>query len=122
MGKVTEKDVLYVAGLANLELTGEESARMVKDLNAILGHIGALAEVDTTEVAPMAQIAPLQHRTAPGRDSAAGAADSATFAYAMREDVPRPSLPRADALRNAPDPGLAGDEPAFFKVPKVIER
>jgi aspartyl-tRNA(Asn)/glutamyl-tRNA(Gln) amidotransferase subunit C len=35
----------------------------------------------------------------------------------MRSDEPRPSLPREEALRNAPV-----SDGAFFKVPKVIER
>ena len=35
--KVTEKDVAYVADLANLELTEAERPRMLRDLNAILG-------------------------------------------------------------------------------------
>ena len=34
----------------------------------------------------------------------------------MREDEPRPSLPRADMLANAPE--AAGD---FFRVPRIIE-
>ena len=46
--KVTEKDVAYVAGLANLELTGDERARMLRDLNSILEHIDTLNELDTT--------------------------------------------------------------------------
>jgi len=33
--KVTEKDVAYVADLANLELTQSERERMVRDLNSI---------------------------------------------------------------------------------------
>ena len=36
---VSEKDVSYVADLAHLELTADERARMLKDLNAILGYI-----------------------------------------------------------------------------------
>ncbi len=47
---VTEKDVAYVAGLSNLELTAEERERMVRDLNAILGHIGTLEKLDTEHV------------------------------------------------------------------------
>jgi aspartyl-tRNA(Asn)/glutamyl-tRNA(Gln) amidotransferase subunit C len=35
----------------------------------------------------------------------------------MRSDEPRPSLPREEALRNAPV-----SDGTFFKVPKVIER
>ena len=34
--KVTEKDVAYVADLANLELSDGERTRMVRDLNSIL--------------------------------------------------------------------------------------
>jgi len=48
--KVTEKDVAYVASLGNLDLSPEESTRMVRDLNAILGYIGTLNELDTANV------------------------------------------------------------------------
>ncbi len=51
--KVTEKDVTYVADLANLELSGEERAGMVRDLNSILGYIDRLNELDTSNVEPM---------------------------------------------------------------------
>jgi hypothetical protein len=40
--KVTEKDVTYVADLANLELSGEERVGMVRDLNSILDYIEML--------------------------------------------------------------------------------
>ena len=33
---ITEKDVTYVADLANLELTAEERARFAKDLYSLL--------------------------------------------------------------------------------------
>ena len=54
---VTDKDVSYVADLAQLELTEDERVRMLKDLNAILGHIDTLNELDTSNVEPMAQVA-----------------------------------------------------------------
>ena len=54
--QVTEKDVAYVAGLANLDLTPDERARMVRDLNSILGYVEMLGELDTTHVEPMAQV------------------------------------------------------------------
>jgi aspartyl-tRNA(Asn)/glutamyl-tRNA(Gln) amidotransferase subunit C len=111
--KVTEKDVAYVAGLANLELTGEESARMLRDLNSILDYIERLSELDTENVAPMAQVADRY-----GVDKSRQGSER--FAYASREDLPnglRESLPHDLALKNAPD---ADDE--FFRVPKVIER
>ena len=50
--KVTEKDVQYVADLANLELTPEEQSRMVKELNSILEHIDRLNQLDTKDVPP----------------------------------------------------------------------
>jgi aspartyl/glutamyl-tRNA(Asn/Gln) amidotransferase C subunit len=51
--KVTEKDVAYVADLANLELTAEERAGMVRDLNSILDYIDMLNGLDTSDVAPI---------------------------------------------------------------------
>jgi aspartyl/glutamyl-tRNA(Asn/Gln) amidotransferase C subunit len=53
--KITEKDVLYVAGLANLALTDEERTRMVRDLNSILEYVDRLNQLDTENVSPMAQ-------------------------------------------------------------------
>lgn len=105
--KVTEKDVTYVAGLANLELTLQERQSMLKDLNSILEYIDRLNELDTTNVPPMAQIS----------GQFGGAEKTAQAASALREDAPRPSLPHVEALQNAP--ASDGD---FFKVPKVIEK
>jgi aspartyl-tRNA(Asn)/glutamyl-tRNA(Gln) amidotransferase subunit C len=108
--KVTEKEVRYVEDLANLELTADERVRMVKDLNSILEHIDQLNALDTSDVEPMVQTAD-RH----GMDQDKGG--TAHFAYAMREDATRPSLPHDEALRSAPD----GDG-TFFRVPKVIEK
>lgn len=111
--KVSEKDVLYVADLANLELTEQERGRMVRDLNSILEYMDRLNEVDTASVEPMAQVTERL-----GADSAKDEGDR--FAQAAREDVReglRKSLPQDVALQNAP-----GSDGIFFKVPKVIER
>ena len=54
--KVTNKDVSYVADLANLELAEEERAHMLRDLNSILEYIDRLSALDTDTVAPMAQV------------------------------------------------------------------
>ena len=111
--KVTEKDVVYVAGLANLDLTGEERGRMLRDLNSILRHIDSLNELDTSDVQPMAQVSDRY-----GVDESK--LGSERFAYASREDILeglRKSLPHDIALQNAPD-----SDGTFFKVPKVIER
>ena len=105
--KVSEKEVDYVADLANLELTSEERTRMVKDLNSILDYIDMLNELDTTGVAPMTQV------TA----SAASVPGTNPYSYAQRADQHVTSLPHDAAMQNAPD-----RNPDFFKVPKVIER
>lgn len=103
--KITDKDVVYVADLANLELTAQERERMAKDLNSILGYIDRLNELDTTNVPPMAQSV----------TSSPDANDQSAAAW--REDKLRPCLPREEALKNAPE-----TDGSFFKVPKVIEK
>jgi aspartyl-tRNA(Asn)/glutamyl-tRNA(Gln) amidotransferase subunit C len=109
--KVLEKDVAYVADLANLELSAEERVGMLRDLNSILDYVERLNELDTSKVEAMAQVS--------GRydDSEQG---SERFAHAYRDDVPeglRKSLSQEAALENAPD-----TDGIFFRVPKVIER
>jgi aspartyl-tRNA(Asn)/glutamyl-tRNA(Gln) amidotransferase subunit C len=111
--RVTEKDVAYVADLANLELTEEERARLLSDLNSILEYVARLGELNTDSVAPMAQVSDRYgvNKSPQGTDR---------FAYAMRDDVKeglRKSLPLEVALKNAPE-----TDGTFFEVPKVIER
>ncbi|MGO9862599.1 MAG: Asp-tRNA(Asn)/Glu-tRNA(Gln) amidotransferase subunit GatC [Terriglobales bacterium] len=111
--KVTDKDVAYVADLANLELTGEERAHLLRDLNSILEYMERLSELNTDKVAPMAQVSDRY-----GVDQSRQGSDR--FAYAIREDIKdglRESLPHDIAVKNAPD-----TDGAFFEVPKVIER
>jgi len=98
--KITEQEVRYVAGLANLNLTDAEVARFQGDLDGILEHIGKLNEIDTSNVEPMAQVLFDTEETA-----------------TLRADVPAPPLGNEAALGNAPQPGAG-----YFKVPKVIER
>jgi aspartyl-tRNA(Asn)/glutamyl-tRNA(Gln) amidotransferase subunit C len=107
--KVSEKDVLYVADLANLELTPEGRGRMLRDLNSILEYVDRLNELDTAGVPPMAQVSDRY-----GKPASRG---SSSFEYAMRSDELGRSLDRQLVLSNAPD-----SEGKFFKVPKVIER
>jgi aspartyl-tRNA(Asn)/glutamyl-tRNA(Gln) amidotransferase subunit C len=111
--KVTDKDVAYVADLANLELTEEERPRMLRDLNAILGYVDLLDELDTKDVAPMAQVSDRF-----GADPSK--AGSARFAYARRDDLIeglRKSFAPETALSGAPE-----SDGMFFEVPKVIEK
>jgi aspartyl-tRNA(Asn)/glutamyl-tRNA(Gln) amidotransferase subunit C len=102
---VTIEDVRRVAELANLELTAEEEPRMQRDLNAILGHIRQLNELDTSGIPAMAQVG----------EMLGGVVD--TMSTPLRPDVVRPSLDRAPVMAAAPE-----SDGRFFKVPKVIER
>jgi aspartyl-tRNA(Asn)/glutamyl-tRNA(Gln) amidotransferase subunit C len=102
---VTNEDVLRVAELANLALTADEMPRMARDLNAILGHIAQLNELDTEGVPAMAQVGEVL-----GLTPAAHGED-------LRADTIRPSLDRAAVMAEAPE-----SDGRFFKVPKVIER
>lgn len=97
---ITEDTVRQVAELANLRLTAPEVSKMAREMEQVLSHIDKMAELDTSNVAPMAQVL-------------YDAAETAT----LREDVERPCLSNDEALANAP---LSGN--GFFKVPRVIER
>ncbi|MDE3201207.1 MAG: Asp-tRNA(Asn)/Glu-tRNA(Gln) amidotransferase subunit GatC [Acidobacteriota bacterium] len=97
---VTDEDVTRVAELAHLKLTAEESGAMLHDLNAILDYVAQLNELDTKDIAPLAQVSEL-HGTM----------------GALRTDTLAGSLERAEVMAQAPE-----TDGAFFKVPKVIER
>lgn len=98
--KITEKEVRYVADLANLELSEAEIGRLAKDLDEILTHIEALNELDTSKVEPMAQVL-------------YDAGETAT----LRPDIEVPPLGNEAALANA---SVSGN--GYYKVPRVIER
>jgi aspartyl-tRNA(Asn)/glutamyl-tRNA(Gln) amidotransferase subunit C len=98
--KITEKEVRYVADLANLQLTEAEVGKLQADLNGILEHMDKLKEIDTTGVEPMAQVL-------------FDAGETAT----LRADAVAPPLGNQAALASAPQPGAG-----YFKVPQVIER
>jgi aspartyl-tRNA(Asn)/glutamyl-tRNA(Gln) amidotransferase subunit C len=98
--KITEQEVRYVAGLANLQLSEPEIARMARDLDGILTHIDKLNELDTSGVEPMAQVLYEAEETA-----------------TLRADEIGSTFDSKVALANAP---LSGS--GQFKVPKIIER
>src|SRR5918994_1002840 len=81
---ITRDEVLHVARLARLALTEEEVERLGAQLSAILEAVGKVAELDLEGVEPTSH--PLD------------------LANIAADDEPRPSLPREDALANAPDP------------------
>ena len=93
---VSREEVLHVARLARLELSEAELERMREQLNAILGYIDRLKELDVSGVEPTSHVVPLVD--------------------VMRDDEPAPSLPPEAMLQNAPD--RVGD---LFRVPRIIE-
>jgi aspartyl-tRNA(Asn)/glutamyl-tRNA(Gln) amidotransferase subunit C len=113
---VSEEQVLQVAALANLELTPEELPAMGRDLNAILGYIAQLNELDVANVAPMAQVSEIVAGIlSDGAGPDAAGADARETP--LREDTPVPCLERAPVMQAAPE-----TDGAFFKVPQVIGR
>ena len=89
---ITSDDVLHVARLARLRLTDAEVARMTEQLSTIIGHVQELSALDLAGVAPTAHALDLTNQ--------------------VRPDTSRPSWPRDEQLRNAPNPADGG-----FRVP-----
>jgi aspartyl-tRNA(Asn)/glutamyl-tRNA(Gln) amidotransferase subunit C len=94
---LTVADVERVAALAHLELTAEEKQTFTRQLTEILDYAEQVQQIDTSGVPATAHVL--------------------ATANAERDDEPRPSLPVADAIANAPD---AAPEAGLFRVPRVI--
>jgi aspartyl-tRNA(Asn)/glutamyl-tRNA(Gln) amidotransferase subunit C len=92
---VTTDEVLKIAELAALSFTPDEVKRLTGELNRILEYMEKLNELDTSDVDPLHHVLDMTN--------------------VMRDDEVRPSLPREEVLKNAPD---AVD--GYFRVPKVI--
>jgi aspartyl-tRNA(Asn)/glutamyl-tRNA(Gln) amidotransferase subunit C len=92
---ISRDEVLHVAKLARLELTGEEVERLTGELGAILEAVGKVAELDLTDVPPTSH--PL------------------AVVNVWDDDEPRPSLPLDDVFADAPQ-----RERDFFRVPPTI--
>jgi aspartyl-tRNA(Asn)/glutamyl-tRNA(Gln) amidotransferase subunit C len=93
--KLTLADVKHVSDLACLALTEDETRLFQQQLSAILEYAERLHTVDTDAIPPMAS--------------------SDSEQPVLRDDRIVPSLPRSDALANAPD-AVAGR----FRVPAVL--
>ena len=89
---IDRDQVLHVARLARLRLSEDEVERMSTELSSILDHIEKINELDLEDVEPTSHVIQLEN--------------------VLREDVPRPSLPRERALEQAPDAAEGG-----FRVP-----
>jgi aspartyl-tRNA(Asn)/glutamyl-tRNA(Gln) amidotransferase subunit C len=93
---LSRDDVQRVAILARLRLTPEEEARLTTELDNILGYMGKLSELDTSQIEPLAH--------------------AVEIVNAFREDRVTNQANTDALLANAP----AKDE-SFFQVPKIIE-
>jgi aspartyl-tRNA(Asn)/glutamyl-tRNA(Gln) amidotransferase subunit C len=93
---VTKKDVDYVADLARLQLSKEETESLVNDMNQILDYMTTLEELDTSDVEPLEHVIDLEYR--------------------LRDDKAKDPLSHEDALKNAPDA-----DSDYFRVPRVID-
>ncbi|HLH54860.1 MAG TPA: Asp-tRNA(Asn)/Glu-tRNA(Gln) amidotransferase subunit GatC [Verrucomicrobiae bacterium] len=89
-------DVAYVAHLARLSLTPEETQKFGTQLGNVLGYIEKLKELDVSGIEPTAHAFPLINVTRP--------------------DVIRPSMSHEEALQNAP-----AQANGLFMVPKIVE-
>jgi aspartyl-tRNA(Asn)/glutamyl-tRNA(Gln) amidotransferase subunit C len=96
-GDFTRADVERIARLARVELTEQETTLITPQLSRFLAYAEQVQQVATAGVPPTSH--PL------------GSTGS------WREDTPAPSLPRDDALSQAPEADLAG---GLFKVPRVL--
>lgn len=88
--------VAKVANLARIRVEEKDLGSLANELNAILGWVEQLSEVDTENVAPMTSVADMQHR--------------------WRTDEITDGGYQQDVIANAPS-----EEEGFFAVPKVIE-
>jgi len=88
--------VRKVASLARLKVSEAEVESLLGDLSAILNYVDMLNEIDTTGVRPMVHAVELHD--------------------VLRADVLVESLPRSEALRNAPR-----TDGQHFLVPTIIE-
>lgn len=98
---ITPDEVRRIADLARLTLADEDVQRLADELGRILEYVSRLEELELDA------------------DAASGAecepAAAAPAGSTLREDEPRPSLPREAVERAAPRM-----EQGFFIVPKVV--
>jgi aspartyl-tRNA(Asn)/glutamyl-tRNA(Gln) amidotransferase subunit C len=89
---IDRAQVLHVAKLARLKFSEAEIERLQPELSKILEYVEQMDRLELEGVEPTSHVVELQN--------------------VLREDVPRPSLPRERALEQAPDPADGG-----FRVP-----
>ena len=93
---IDKQAVDHVARLARLDLSEDERAVMLSELQQILGHAEKIQALDLDDIEPMSHSVPMVNQ--------------------MRSDSVKPSLTQAEALANAPEV-----EDNRFKVPRIME-
>jgi aspartyl-tRNA(Asn)/glutamyl-tRNA(Gln) amidotransferase subunit C len=94
--ELTRDEIQRVAVLARLKLSDAELDSLTSELAQILGHMDQLNELDTEDVEPMVHAIELKN--------------------VFRADEIRESLPRDEALANAPK-----SDGRYFQVPQILE-
>ena len=94
--RISKEEIEHIASLARLYLSEEEKDLFGLQLSSILDYMEKLNELDTKDIEPTSHVLPLSN--------------------VMQDDIPSPSIPREDALLNAPD-----CTNKFYRVPKIIE-
>ncbi|MCE9613666.1 MAG: Asp-tRNA(Asn)/Glu-tRNA(Gln) amidotransferase subunit GatC [Lentisphaerae bacterium] len=89
-------DVRYVANLARLHLTDAEIDTFQGQLSQIVDYVQTINQLDLTGIAPTSHAHPLEN--------------------VFRADEVKPSLDRAEVMRNAPQ-----SRDGQFIVPKIVE-
>lgn len=97
MGKLSKDEVIHLAKLANLSLTSEEVEVFSRQISETLDYVEKLKELKTENVEPTFQTTGLTN--------------------VMREDVIKPSLTQAEALRNA-----KSSYKGFFKIKAIFSQ
>ncbi|HGY54066.1 MAG TPA: Asp-tRNA(Asn)/Glu-tRNA(Gln) amidotransferase subunit GatC [Caldithrix abyssi] len=94
---ISAEEIEKIARLAHLSLDEQEKQRFAEEVGRILDYVNKLNEIDTNHVAPLSHTLEINN--------------------VFREDKVKPSLPREEALRNAPR-----KDDSFFHVPKVVKK
>jgi aspartyl-tRNA(Asn)/glutamyl-tRNA(Gln) amidotransferase subunit C len=95
--EVNDKLIDELSNLARLEFSATEKEAIRHDLQRMIRFVEKLGELDTTGIEPLLHMS--------------------TSTDVLRDDIPRNSISREEALAAAP-----ATDGAYFTVPKVIRK
>jgi len=94
---ISAEEINKIARLAHLRLNEDEKKRFATEVGRILDYVDKLSEIDTEKIAPLSHTLDIHN--------------------IFRNDEVAPSMPRDEALSNAPQ-----KDDRFFRVPKVVKK